>query len=84
MASIEMNAEQCKKFVDDVFVKALGFDFDYVTQAVREKIQRDNRKGCPARNNQCRWLKLGECTHGRAELTFVGDDLIICSSYVGI
>lgn len=38
--SIKMNDEQCKDFIDRVFTETLGVDFNYVVQAVREKIER--------------------------------------------
>ena len=41
-SSIKMNEEQCKDFVNNVFMQTLGVDFDYVVQAVKEKLERDN------------------------------------------
>jgi hypothetical protein len=39
--SIKINEEQCKQFVEKVFKEALDIDFDYVVQAVKEKMERD-------------------------------------------
>ena len=41
MAKIVMTEEQCKAFIDSVFMKTIGKDFAYVIQAVQEKIERD-------------------------------------------
>lgn len=38
---LKMTSEQCRNFVNEVFGKALGVDFDYVAKAVDEKIKRD-------------------------------------------
>ena len=38
---ITMTQEQCRKFVDDVFMNTIGKDFDYVVQAVKEKMIRE-------------------------------------------
>ena len=41
MAEMTMTTQQCKDFINEVFGKALGVDFDYVAKAVDEKIKRD-------------------------------------------
>lgn len=41
MAQVSMTEEDCRKFVDDVFNAVLGKDFNYVVQAVKEKMIRD-------------------------------------------
>ena len=41
MAEMTMTTQQCKDFVNEVFGKALGVDFEYVAKAVDEKIKRD-------------------------------------------
>lgn len=41
MAQVSMTEEDCRKFVDDVFNEVLGKDFNYVVQAVKEKMIRD-------------------------------------------
>lgn len=41
MAQVSMTEENCRKFVDDVFNAVLGKDFNYVVQAVKEKMIRD-------------------------------------------
>ena len=38
MAQVSMTEENCRKFVDDVFNAVLGKDFNYVVQAVKEKM----------------------------------------------
>lgn len=37
-AQVSMTEENCRKFVDDVFNAVLGKDFNYVVQAVKEKM----------------------------------------------
>ena len=39
--SIKINEEQCKQFVEKEFKEALDIDFDYIVQAVKEKIERE-------------------------------------------
>lgn len=41
MAHISMTEEDCVKFANKVFNTALGKDFNYVIQAVKEKMIRD-------------------------------------------
>lgn len=41
MAQVSMTEEDCRKFVNDVFNAVLGKDFNYVVQAVKEKMIRD-------------------------------------------
>lgn len=41
--TIKMNEEQCKDFIDRVFTETLGVNFSYVIQAVKEKLERDNK-----------------------------------------
>ena len=41
MAQVSMTEEHCRKFVNDVFNAVLGKDFNYVVQAVKEKMIRD-------------------------------------------
>lgn len=41
MAQVFMTEENCRKFVDGVFNAVLGKDFNYVVQAVKEKMIRD-------------------------------------------
>ena len=38
---LKMTGEQCRNFINEVFGKTLGVDFDYVANAVDEKIKRD-------------------------------------------
>lgn len=38
---LKMTDEQCRDFINEVFGKTLGVDFDYVAKAVDEKIKRD-------------------------------------------
>lgn len=41
MAEMTMSTQQCKDFINEVFGKTLGVDFEYVAKAVDEKMKRD-------------------------------------------
>lgn len=42
---ITVTEDQCKKFVNDVFMNVLGKDFEYVVRAVYEKMEREGELG---------------------------------------
>lgn len=41
MATVTFSKEDCKKWINDCFMTAIGKDFQYVLQAVKEKMIRD-------------------------------------------
>ncbi|HZJ98511.1 MAG TPA: hypothetical protein VFC79_00805 [Tissierellaceae bacterium] len=75
-----MDENKCKRFIDDIFMNSLGVDFDYVLQAVKEKSERDARKGCLANNTNCSYLHEGICNHPLPQL-LNAEDRWSCGSY---